>query len=84
VGELGFRQLNILKPFKNSRSWTRKHNNVKRLFKGEAATVYTVAGKAVGFAHEQPLHVVTLACPAFRILKRLQHISIFLFIVFDY
>jgi formiminotetrahydrofolate cyclodeaminase len=32
----------------------------------------TVAGKAVGFAHEQPLHVVALACSAFRILKRLQ------------
>jgi hypothetical protein len=28
---------------------------------------------AVGFAHEQPLHVVALACSAFRILKRLQH-----------
>jgi hypothetical protein len=27
---------------------------------------------AVGFALEQPLHVVALACSAFRILKRLQ------------
>ncbi|MDR1054034.1 MAG: hypothetical protein LBL39_07635 [Planctomycetaceae bacterium] len=36
---------------------------------------YTVAGKAVGFAHEQPLHVVALACSALRISKRLQHIK---------
>ncbi|MDR1290694.1 MAG: hypothetical protein LBK06_05800 [Planctomycetaceae bacterium] len=28
---------------------------------------------AVGFALEQSLHVVALACSAFRILKRLQH-----------
>jgi hypothetical protein len=26
----------MLKPFSNSKSWTRKRNNVKRLFKGEA------------------------------------------------
>ncbi|MDR1479651.1 MAG: hypothetical protein LBJ00_11995 [Planctomycetaceae bacterium] len=25
---------------------------------------YTVAGKAIGFAPEQPLHVVALTCPA--------------------
>jgi hypothetical protein len=35
--------------------------------------IYTVAGKAIGFALEQLLHVVALACPASRILKRLQH-----------
>ncbi|MDR1291084.1 MAG: hypothetical protein LBK06_07785 [Planctomycetaceae bacterium] len=28
---------------------------------------------AVGFALEQPLHVVALPCSALRILKRLQH-----------
>ncbi|MDR1289824.1 MAG: hypothetical protein LBK06_01335 [Planctomycetaceae bacterium] len=35
---------------------------------------YTEAGKAIGFALEQPLHVVALPCSALRILKRLQHI----------
>ncbi|MDR1479816.1 MAG: hypothetical protein LBJ00_12860 [Planctomycetaceae bacterium] len=30
---------------------------------------YTVAGKAIGFALEQPLHVVALACPALGIFK---------------
>ncbi|MDR1480476.1 MAG: hypothetical protein LBJ00_16205 [Planctomycetaceae bacterium] len=30
---------------------------------------YTVAGRAIGFAREQPLHVVTRACSASRILK---------------
>jgi hypothetical protein len=30
---------------------------------------YTVAGRAIGFALEQPLHVVALACSASRILK---------------
>jgi hypothetical protein len=30
---------------------------------------YTVAGKAIGFAFEQPLHVVALACSASGILK---------------
>ncbi|MDR1480202.1 MAG: hypothetical protein LBJ00_14800 [Planctomycetaceae bacterium] len=35
--------------------------------------VYTVAGKAIGFAPEQPLHVVALACPASRILKQLEY-----------
>jgi hypothetical protein len=40
---------------------------------GQLNSYYTVAGKAVGFAHEQPLHVVALVCSAFRILKRLQH-----------
>ncbi|MDR1478366.1 MAG: hypothetical protein LBJ00_05435 [Planctomycetaceae bacterium] len=30
---------------------------------------YTVAGKAIGFTLKQPLHVVTLACPASEILK---------------
>ncbi|MDR1290248.1 MAG: hypothetical protein LBK06_03510 [Planctomycetaceae bacterium] len=34
---------------------------------------YTEAGKAIGFALEQPLHVVALPCSALRILKRLQH-----------
>jgi hypothetical protein len=32
---------------------------------------YTVAGEAIGFALEQPIHVVAIACPASRILKRL-------------
>ncbi|MDR1479458.1 MAG: hypothetical protein LBJ00_11020 [Planctomycetaceae bacterium] len=32
---------------------------------------YTVAGKTIGFALEQPLHVVALACPASGILKQL-------------
>ncbi|MDR1479542.1 MAG: hypothetical protein LBJ00_11440 [Planctomycetaceae bacterium] len=30
---------------------------------------YTVAGKAIGFALEQPLHVIALACSASGILK---------------
>jgi hypothetical protein len=30
---------------------------------------YTVAGRAIGFALEQPLHVVTLACSASGILN---------------
>ncbi|MDR1477923.1 MAG: hypothetical protein LBJ00_03175 [Planctomycetaceae bacterium] len=30
-------------------------------------SVETVAGRAIGFALEQPLHVVTLACSASRI-----------------
>ncbi|MDR1291706.1 MAG: hypothetical protein LBK06_10955 [Planctomycetaceae bacterium] len=34
---------------------------------------YTEAGNAIGFALEQPLHVVALPCSALRILKRLQH-----------
>ncbi|MDR1478597.1 MAG: hypothetical protein LBJ00_06610 [Planctomycetaceae bacterium] len=34
---------------------------------------YTVAGKAIGFAPEQPLHVVALACPASGILKQLEY-----------
>jgi RNase H-fold protein (predicted Holliday junction resolvase) len=34
---------------------------------------YTEAGKAIGFALEQPLHVVALPCSALRISKRLQH-----------
>ncbi|MDR1289609.1 MAG: hypothetical protein LBK06_00260 [Planctomycetaceae bacterium] len=38
---------------------------------------YTEAGKAIGFALEQPLHVVALPCSALRILKRLQHTIIF-------
>ncbi|MDR1290915.1 MAG: hypothetical protein LBK06_06920 [Planctomycetaceae bacterium] len=32
----------------------------------------TEAGKTIGFALEQPLHVVALPCSALRILKRLQ------------
>jgi hypothetical protein len=36
---------------------------------------YTVAGKAMGFALEQPLHVVTLACSASGILKQLEYKS---------
>ncbi|MDR1477766.1 MAG: hypothetical protein LBJ00_02365 [Planctomycetaceae bacterium] len=34
---------------------------------------YTVAGKAIGFAPEQPLHVVALACSASGILKQLEY-----------
>jgi hypothetical protein len=37
------------------------------------ANFYTEAGKAIGFALEQPLHVVALPCSALQILKRLQH-----------
>jgi hypothetical protein len=37
---------------------------------------YTVAGKAIGFAPEQPLHVVALACPASGILKPLEYICV--------
>jgi hypothetical protein len=33
--------------------------------------IHTVAGRAIGFALEQPLHVVALACPASEILKQL-------------
>jgi hypothetical protein len=36
---------------------------------------YTVAGRAIGFALEQPLHVVTLACSASGILKQLEYIT---------
>jgi hypothetical protein len=39
----------------------------------EKVANYTVAGKAIGFAHEQPLHVVALACPASGILKQLEY-----------
>ncbi|MDR1290419.1 MAG: hypothetical protein LBK06_04375 [Planctomycetaceae bacterium] len=35
--------------------------------------MYTEAGKAIGFALEQSLHVVALPCSALRISKRLQH-----------
>jgi hypothetical protein len=34
---------------------------------------YTVAGRAIGFALEQPLHVVALACSAYGILKQLEY-----------
>ncbi|MDR1291719.1 MAG: hypothetical protein LBK06_11020 [Planctomycetaceae bacterium] len=34
---------------------------------------------AVGFALEQPLHVVALPCSALRILKRLEHNNILVF-----
>jgi exosortase/archaeosortase len=34
---------------------------------------YTVAGRAIGFALEQPLHVVTLTCSATWILKQLEY-----------
>jgi hypothetical protein len=30
---------------------------------------YTIAGRAIGFTLEQPLHVVALACSALGILK---------------
>jgi hypothetical protein len=37
-------------------------------------SIYTVAGRAIGFAPEQPLHVVALAYPASGILKQLEYI----------
>jgi hypothetical protein len=40
------------------------------------ASAYTGAGKAVGFALEQPLHVVALPYSALRILKQLQHTTL--------
>ncbi|MDR1479969.1 MAG: hypothetical protein LBJ00_13625 [Planctomycetaceae bacterium] len=45
---------------------------------------YTVAGRAIGFAPEQPLYVVALTCSALRILKWLQYTiaSIYFFRVF--
>ncbi|MDR1479492.1 MAG: hypothetical protein LBJ00_11190 [Planctomycetaceae bacterium] len=39
----------------------------------ECLEFYTVAGKAIGFALEQPLHVVAFACSALGILRQLQH-----------
>jgi hypothetical protein len=39
-----------------------------------SSAVYTVAGRAIGFALEQPLHVVALACSASGILKQLEFI----------
>jgi non-specific serine/threonine protein kinase len=39
---------------------------------------YTVAGRAIGFALEQPLHVVALACSVSGILKQLQYTIIFI------
>ncbi|MDR1477602.1 MAG: hypothetical protein LBJ00_01535 [Planctomycetaceae bacterium] len=36
---------------------------------------YTVAGRAIGFALEQPVHVAALACSAIGILKQLQYKS---------
>jgi hypothetical protein len=41
------------------------------LKKKERESFYTEAGKAIGFALEQSLHVVALPCSALRILKRL-------------
>jgi hypothetical protein len=38
----------------------------------KSRTKDTEAGKAIGCALEQPLHVVALPCSALRILKRLQ------------
>ncbi|MDR1478948.1 MAG: hypothetical protein LBJ00_08395 [Planctomycetaceae bacterium] len=34
---------------------------------------YTVAGRAMGFAIEQPLHVVAFSCSASGILKQLEY-----------
>jgi hypothetical protein len=48
-------------------------NICENLYKSVLSVCYTVAGKAVGFALDQPLHVVALLCSALRILKRLQH-----------
>ncbi|MDR1478102.1 MAG: hypothetical protein LBJ00_04090 [Planctomycetaceae bacterium] len=36
-------------------------------------TCHTVAGKAIGIAPEQPLHVIALACPASGISKQLEY-----------
>ncbi|MDR1480635.1 MAG: hypothetical protein LBJ00_17040 [Planctomycetaceae bacterium] len=36
----------------------------QKIFVKSDIRYYTVAGKAIGFAPEQPPHVVTLACPA--------------------
>jgi hypothetical protein len=35
--------------------------------------LYTVADKAIGFAPEQPLHIVALTCPVSGILKQLEY-----------
>ncbi|MDR1478311.1 MAG: hypothetical protein LBJ00_05150 [Planctomycetaceae bacterium] len=42
----------------------------------EFSRFYTVAGKAIGFALEQPLRVVALACSASGILKQFEYKSI--------
>ncbi|MDR1480918.1 MAG: hypothetical protein LBJ00_18490 [Planctomycetaceae bacterium] len=38
--------------------------NTKNIGNKKHRLKYTVAGKAIGFALEQPLHVVTLTCSA--------------------
>jgi hypothetical protein len=43
--------------------------------KGQIFQCHTVADKAIGFAPEQPLHVVVLACPASGTLKQLRYIE---------
>ncbi|MDR1480316.1 MAG: hypothetical protein LBJ00_15380 [Planctomycetaceae bacterium] len=43
--------------------------NCQKRIISNSVDFYTVAGKAIGFAPEQPLHVVALACSASGILK---------------
>jgi hypothetical protein len=51
----------------------------ERLFKNLRATFspsrYTVAGRAIGFALERPLHVVAFACSASGISKQLEYMN---------
>jgi hypothetical protein len=42
-------------------------------FRNFKVAQYTVAGKAIGFALEQPLHAVAFACPTAGILKQLEY-----------
>jgi hypothetical protein len=42
---------------------------------GYTGFYYTVAGRAIGFALEQPLHVVALAYSASGISKQLEYVS---------
>jgi hypothetical protein len=57
-----------------------KSKESKKQIEINSDTNYTEAGKAIGFALEQPLHVVALPCSALRILKRLQHSTNYLFV----
>ncbi|MDR1480549.1 MAG: hypothetical protein LBJ00_16580 [Planctomycetaceae bacterium] len=41
---------------------------------------YTVAGRAIGFALEQPFHVVELACSASGIVKQLEYKQLIYFV----
>jgi hypothetical protein len=46
------------------------------------AKLYAVAGRAIGLALEQPLHVVAIACSAAGILKQLEYKVGFAFLNF--